>query len=79
MYDSLVYNVTDSTKTGPAYPAYATKLAWLLGMFLKDIGHSSTTEEILTSLNDKLQKVRLYYKYLLYFNEENVIVHQNKR
>ena len=67
MYDSLVYDVADSTKTEPAYPPYATKLAWLLGMFLKDIGHSGTTEEILTSLNDKLQKVCILYIKLYIF------------
>ena len=45
-------------KKGPPYPPYATKLAWLIGLFLKDIGHVRATEEILTSLNNKLQKVR---------------------
>lgn len=44
------------SKKGPDYPPYATKLAWLIAVFLKDMGHPGSTEEILTSLNNKLQK-----------------------
>ncbi|VDI72723.1 Hypothetical predicted protein [Mytilus galloprovincialis] len=51
----LVEIQTKDDKKGPAFPPFATKLSWLVAMFMKDMGHSGATEDILTSLNNKLQ------------------------